>query len=229
MARKAKATDSMQPDNVLHVEQSSNETGAQAVARKLLEPTFKNAAAAAGFTGRMIGNEIEAPGISDYASHVQLVANEAAEGELAMASRILAAQAIALDSMFAELARRAALNMGEYMDASERYGRLALRAQTNCRTTLEALAKLHQPREQTVRHVHVNEGGQAVVADHFHNHTGGAANAESNEQSHATGAAGECPKMLGNDKTGHGMPISSGKRAEKMPDARRHEPGSAKG
>jgi hypothetical protein len=193
MARKAKAkaTDPMQPDNALHVERSPEETGAQAVARKLLQPTLKNAVAASAFTGKMLGNDIEAPGISDYASHVQAVTGKAAEGDLSMASRMLAAQAVALDSMFAELARRAALNMSEYIDAAERYGRLALRAQTNCRTTLEALAKLHQPREQTVRHVHVNEGGQAVVADHFHQHLGGSENAETNEQSHATGSAGE--------------------------------------
>ena len=75
-----------------------------------------------------------------------------------MASRMLAAQAIALDSMFAELARRTANNMGEYVNAAERYGRLALKAQSNCRATLETLAKLHQPREQTVKHFHVNEG-----------------------------------------------------------------------
>ena len=131
-----------------------------------------------------------------------------------MASRMLASQAVALDSMFAELARRAALNMGDHMDASERYGRLALRAQTNCRTTLEALAKLHQPREQTVRHVHVNEGAQAVVADNFHNHTGGKANAETDKQSHATGAAGKCPAMLGQDAEGNGVPISSREGAE---------------
>lgn len=36
----------------------------------------------------------------------------------------------------------------------------------SCRATLEALAKLDQPREQTVRHVHVdNRGGQAVIAE----------------------------------------------------------------
>ena len=40
-----------------------------------------------------------------------------------------------------------------------------MKAQSNCRTTLEALAKLHQPREQTVRHIHVNDGGKAIVAD----------------------------------------------------------------
>ena len=87
--------------------------------------------------------------------------------------------------MFAELARRAGNNMGEYINAAERYGRLALKAQSNCRATLEALAKLHQPREQTVKHVHVNEGGQAVVADHIHQHTGGRENAKTNGQPHA--------------------------------------------
>lgn len=142
------------------------------MARKLLQPALKNAVAASGFTNKLLG-DIEPPGISDYANDVQRVARKASEGDLTMASRILAAQAVALDSMFAELARRSALNMGEYPEASDRYGRLALRAQSNCRTTLEALAKLHQPREQTVRHVHVNQGGRAVVADHFHNHIGG--------------------------------------------------------
>jgi hypothetical protein len=72
--------------------------------------------------------------------------------------------------MFTELAPRAAVNMGQYLDASERYMRLALKAQGNCRSTLEALGKLHQPREQTVKHVHVNEGAQAIVADQFHQH-----------------------------------------------------------
>jgi hypothetical protein len=216
----------MQPDNALHVEQSPDETGAQAVARKLLQPTLKNAVAASAFTGKMLGKEIEAPGISDYAFHVQQVANQAARGELAMASRILAAQAVALDSMFAELARRSAMNMGEYTDAADRYGRLALRAQANCRTTLEALTKLHQPREQTVRHVHVNEGGQAVVADHFHSYRGERKNAETSEQCQATGAARESAALPRPDAEGDGVPISDGKGEEALQNARRDKSGA---
>jgi hypothetical protein len=61
---------------------------------------------------------------------------------------------------------------------TESYGRLASKAQSNCWATLEALAKLHQPREQTIKHVHVNKSGQAVVADEIHHHTGGADYAE---------------------------------------------------
>lgn len=117
------------------------------------------------------------------------------------------------------------MNMGEYINAAERYGRLALKAQSNCRTTLEALAKLHQPREQTVRHVHVNEGGQAVVADHFHNHTGAVENGKSVKQSDATSTAGASAALPCPDAGGNGVPISSGEGQAPMQDARRHQSG----
>lgn len=220
MANRKKPDGGMQPNNALTVEQTTEETGAQAMARKLLQPTLKNAAAASAFTGKMMGSDLELPGIGDYADHVLSVTRKAADGDLAIASKILAAQAITLDSMFAELARRAANNMGEYINAAERYGRLALKAQSNCRATLEALAKLHQPREQTVRHVHVNEGGQAVIADEFHNHTGGQKNGQSADQPHATDTAGAsaalpCPDPI---RGGVSVPGRQGRRA--MPDAR---------
>ena len=126
--------------------------------------------------------------------------------------------------MFAELARRAANNMGEYMDATERYGRLALKAQANCRATLEALAKLHQPREQTVRHVHVNEGGQAIVADKLNYNGGGDQNGKAVEQSHATGTVSEHAALPCPDAPRQGMPITGSERSAKMQDARRNKP-----
>ena len=221
MANRKKLVDDMKVNNAITVQQTKEETGAQAFARKLLQPTLKNAAAASAFTGKMLGNNQEMPGIGDYADHVQVAACDAAGGDITMASRILAAQAITLDSMFAELARRTAMNMSEYIDASERYGRLALKAQSNCRATLEALAKLHQPREQTVRHVHVNDGGQAIVTDQFHHHTGGAENAKTVEQSHAAGTACNSSAMLGQNTAGNGMPITSRKGKAAMQDALR--------
>lgn len=224
MARKTKPANGMKPNHALQIDQTPDETGAQAMARKLLQPTLKNAVAASAFTGKMLGSDLEAPGMSDYALHVQTVTRKAAEGDLTMASKMLAAQAVALDSMFAELARRSAMNMGDYINAAERYGRLALKAQSNCRTTLEALAKLHQPREQTVRHVHVNEGGQAVIADQFHNHTGASENAESTEQSDATCPAGGSTALPSPDAQGNGVPIASRKGKAALPDARRHKP-----
>lgn len=227
MAKKAKPSDEMQPNNALTVEQTRDETGAQAMARKLLEPHLRHALSARAFAGKVLGSEVEGPGIMDFVGHVQSVTGKAEAGDLAIASRLLAAQAITLDSMFTELARRAALNMGEYINAAERYGRLALKAQGNCRATLEALARLHQPREQTVRHVHVNEGGQAVIADQFHHHAGAAENGKSVKQSDATGAARTGAALPSPDPLGNGVPIPSRKGSEAVPYARRDESGGA--
>lgn len=229
MARKAKSkpTGGLKPDNALRIEQSPEETGAQAMARTFLQPSLKNAGAASGFMVKMFGDGDERPGLHDYATHVQKVAKAAEAGDIGMASQMLAAQALTLDAMFAELARRTAMNMGDYINASERYGRLALKAQSNCRATLEALVKLHQPREQTVRHVHVNEGGQAVIADQIHNHRGGEENAESSEQCHGTGAAGACAALPSPDAEGNGVPVASRSRAAAMPHARRDKSRSA--
>lgn len=221
MPKKVKPASGMEPDNALRVDQLPDETGAKAVARKVLDPGFRHALTASAFAGKSLGSTIEPPGLMDYVDHVLKLEDRAEAGDLALASRLLASQAITLDAMFTELARRAAINMGEYMDASQKYGRLALKAQSNCRTTLEALGKLHQPREQTVRHVHVNEGGRAVVADHFHHHTGGHRNAETDEQPHATGAAGSGPALFGDDAQGDGMPVTGDKGRETVQDARR--------
>ena len=148
-------------------------------------------------------------------------------GDLALVSRMLAAQAITLDSMFTEFARRAAINMDEYIHAAERYGRLALKAQGNCRATLDTLAKLHQPREQIVRHVHVNEGGQAIVADQFHHHTGAEKNTETVKQSHAAVSDDKCTALPCPDTSGNGVPIASRERQAAMQNARRDQSGCA--
>lgn len=223
MANRKKPVDGMKPNNALTVEQTKDETGAQAMARKLLEPHLRHALSASAYAGKVLGNDIEGPGIMDFVDHLQKATGKAEAGDLAIASRLLASQAITLDAMFTELARRAALNMGEYLSAAESYGRMALKAQSNCRATLEALAKLHQPREQTVRHVHVNEGGQAVIADQVHHHAGGNQNAGTTKQPHAagTGAAGSGPAMLGHDAQGNGVPITSREREPAVPNARR--------
>ena len=147
--------------------------------------------------------------------------NAAASGDLTHYKIMLAAQADTLNSVFTELARRAALNMGEYISATEIYMRLALKAQAQCKANIEALDRLSNGRVQTVRHVHVNEGGQAVIADEFHHHTGGHKNGKSNEQPHATGTAGKSPALSGQDPIGPAMPVSSGKRESAVQDARR--------
>ena len=59
---------------------------------------------------------------------------------------MLAIQAHTLDTIFNELARRSSSNMTEgYGEAAERYMRLALKAQSQCRTTIETLSEMKNP------------------------------------------------------------------------------------
>jgi hypothetical protein len=165
---------------------------------------------------------VPTPDVADYANALKGKSDAAAAGDLDAASRLLVSQAITLDALFTELARIAMANVMSHMDATERYMRLALRAQGNSRTTLEALAKLHQPREQTVRHVHVNEGGQAIVADEFHHHSRGSANAGKVIQSHEPCApVAESAPLLGQDAATIGVPVPRDARPEPMSAPRR--------
>jgi peptidyl-tRNA hydrolase len=202
------------PADALVIEHGPDETGDEAAARILLEPHLRHGLSASAFARQVFGKACEQPGLMDYVNHMRNVTGAADVGDLTMVSGLLAAQAVTLDAMFTELARRSANNITKHVDAAERYGRLALKAQANSRATLEALVKLHQPREQTVRHVHVNEGGQAVIADHFHNHRGEAENGKSDEQSHATGQSGTSAALPRPDANGNGMPVASRKRSE---------------
>jgi hypothetical protein len=71
---------------------------------------------------------------------------------------MLIAQAHSLDAIFGCLARRAAMNLGEYPAAVEMYLKLALRAQNQCRATAETLAMIKNP-------PNVSFVGQANIAN----------------------------------------------------------------
>lgn len=222
---KTKAT----ANNALNATQRENESKFQAAARAILNPEFRHGQTAAQLYNAQLKDTGAAPGLGDYAASIQDAIDKAAKGDIAFASRTLAAQAITLDAIFTEMARRMALNMGEYLGATQTYARIAMKAQAGSRAAIEALAKLHQPREQTVRHVHVNEGGQAVIADQFHHHTGGGENGQSDEQPYATGTgqSGASPALPCPDPIRQAVPIPGGEGQSPVPDARRQGQRSA--
>jgi thioredoxin-like negative regulator of GroEL len=83
-------------------------------------------------------------------------------GDLREAESLLTAQALSLNTIYTELARRAMLNMGQYLDATERYMRLALKAQGQCRATLETLANMKNPPTVITRQANIAHGPQQV-------------------------------------------------------------------
>jgi hypothetical protein len=195
----------------------------------MVGPYLRHGVVANGIADKMMGELPGQPRFDDYATAIRAKADLVGKGDLTLASEMLTAQAHSLDAIFTEMARRAALNMGDYVETSERYMRLALKAQAGSRATLEALVKLHQPREQIVKHVHVNDGGQAVVTDNFHQHAGGHEFGKSNEQSHATGHAGEGTALPCPNPTRDAVPIPGSAREKALQNARRDEPRSPEG
>lgn len=217
---KVKASDPAAATPLEMLGSDSEPSDGKVFARIVIDPLARHAQLAASFGIRALFGDSK-PNLLDSVEVMCEETAKAANGDMGGASLMLAAQAFSLDALFTEMARRSGANMGEFPDAMERYMRLALKAQSNCRATLEALAKLHQPREQTVRHVHVNEGGQAVVADHFHQHTGGQENGKSVKQSDATGPAGAIAALPSPDPLGNGVPVPSREGEQAMQDARR--------
>jgi hypothetical protein len=110
------------------------------------------------------------------------------------------------------------------------YGNLAVKLQRTFTAQLEALARLRGNANQSVRveHVHVYEGGQAIVGSVSPG--GGRGEAEGAlRQSHAQPRNDASPPLLGQNPQGHGVPVASGEGQEKVPHARRHKPRRAKG
>ena len=96
--------------------------------------------------GAKFGDQISPAGLIQ-ALHEQIKAVK--DGDLNRVEAMLVTQAHTLDAIFNELAQRAAANMGEYMNATDLYLRLALKAQSQCRATLETLAEIKFPKSAT--------------------------------------------------------------------------------
>jgi hypothetical protein len=136
--------------------------GGKSKARRLadasLDPAATGMATALMFSKGTFGEQDAAEVYAAMQDKVRAVKG----GSLAGPEATLTAQAVALDLIFTELVRRSALNMGEYIEASERYMRLALKAQAQCRSTIETLAALKNPPVVYARQANISAGHQQV-------------------------------------------------------------------
>ena len=88
--------------------------------------------------------------------------DEISKGNMSRCESMLISQAHTLDELFNNLARRAALNMGEHMQAVETYFRLALKAQSQCRATLETLSTIKNPPVIFAKQANISTGNQQI-------------------------------------------------------------------
>lgn len=82
-------------------------------------------------------------------------------GDLQRAEGMLISQAHALENIFAHLARKA--TDVKYLDQWEVYMRMAMKAQNQCRMTLESLAAIKNPPVVYARQANINNGGNQQV------------------------------------------------------------------
>ncbi len=101
--------------------------------------------------------------LTETAAIMREKAEQVQRGDLSEVEATLTAQDATLDAIFNELARRATLNMGEHLNATEIYLRQALKAQAQCRSTLEALAEIKNPRPVAfMKQANISQGHQQV-------------------------------------------------------------------
>jgi hypothetical protein len=108
--------------------------------------------------------------LTENAFALQRLIKASKSGDSGLADTLLVAQASTLNSIFVECMRRAAMNMGEYPQMMETYMRLALKAQSQCRATLESLSKIKNPpnatfvKQANIAHNQQVNNGQAEPA-----------------------------------------------------------------
>ncbi len=104
-----------------------------------------------------IGEQIDVPALIDQLRQQGMVANR---GDMAHAEAMLMNQATALQSLFARLAERGMTC--DHVAGFEANMRMALRAQSQCRATLETLAAIKNPPIIYARQANVTTGPQQI-------------------------------------------------------------------
>jgi hypothetical protein len=99
--------------------------------------------------------------LGELVTGLQTKAESIQDGNMKPVEAMLYGQAMALQTIFTNLARRSAMNVGEYMDAADKYMRLALKAQAQCRATLETLAEIKNPMPY-IKQANIANGPQQV-------------------------------------------------------------------
>lgn len=141
-------------DNPLTLRKKHDETEADALGRFAITPTVQ---------GAMTLQHYRPASFEDVPLD-SLVESLEAQTEAANFTRVesmLTTQAHTLDAVFNNLARRSARR--ETVDSMAVYLKLALKAQSQCRSTLEALAEIKAPRSATfVKQANYANGHQQV-------------------------------------------------------------------
>ncbi len=157
IAKKKVAPLAKRDPNTLQIAAGKDDSMDRIKAETSISTTTLNAVTARSFSKIM--------GVTDLTETINVMHEKVSKvngGDLTELEATLTAQTVTLDTMFNELARRAALNMGEHMQATESYMRLALKAQSQCARTIEVLAAMKNPPVIFAKQANISHGNQQV-------------------------------------------------------------------
>jgi hypothetical protein len=138
---------------------TSDMTRDQMIARLAADGLLGNACTFASFGAPTFG-ELS---LTDCTAALKETAHGLNGGDMSAAVTMLAAQALALNAIFGELARVGKANIFKAPEFADRYLRLAFKAQGQSRATLETLAAIKNPPVVFARQANINNGGQQQV------------------------------------------------------------------
>ena len=124
-----------------------------------LDATVLNSIVSSMFTTKTMGASLD---LSKLVATLNQKVKDLKEGDSSQTESILFSQAVTLNAIFLEMARRAALNMNEHIHATEAYMRMALRAQNQVRLTLETINTIKNPPVVIAKQANIASGPQQV-------------------------------------------------------------------
>lgn len=118
------------------------------VANFMLEPEVQTAMVAKQY--------FNITGIGRYVDEGQIIKRhqlrieEVKNGDLSGLEEMLVTQSLLLNNIFVEMASHAGSNKDEYLKATQTYMNMALKAQSQCRCTVEAINEIKNPKSVTI-------------------------------------------------------------------------------
>lgn len=142
----------------LSVLQDHDQTEGQAIAAAVLNPAINAAVVVDTYQSNIIGDGGDIDALVDT---LRASMDRSAAGDLAGLEAMLIGQATALQTIFVSLAKRA--HHQQYQRHLEAFLGLALKAQAQCRATIQAVIDLKFPRQATfVKQANIAHGPQQV-------------------------------------------------------------------
>lgn len=159
--------ESNRPEEAIRMVRDERKTEFQQFADVSMSPITRGTAVCKRWSEKAMG-EI---GINEAMAYVQEKADAAAAGDLNAAKAMLVAQAMTLDSIFNDMAGRAATLVSKTPGGGWSFGsetmetctRIAFKAQAQCRATLQTLGELVHPRTVVIaKQANMTNGPQQV-------------------------------------------------------------------